>query len=984
MHPLRLTALAALLLASACGDCNSRTSLSDVDNDGVADVDDNCPGAPNPEQLDTDQDATGDACDRCPTVSDRDQADGDGDGVNDVCDNCPGAPNPGQEDANFTPGQRVGPGDACDRDADDIVDDQDNCSGMDNADQTNLDCTLDGATCDSLGDACDSDDDGDGVCDPGQSGGGCTGSDNCALVINGDQLDTDSDGLGDACDDDLDGDLVVNDSDSCPFDANPAQEDQDNDNRGDACDPDADGDGTCDPGRSDAACSGSDNCPAISNPGQEDLDQDDRGDLCDADLDGDGVCDPGRSDGVCTGSDNCPRDANTSQADSDHDGVGDVCDLDADADSDGIDDGVDNCQGLANPDQLDLDGDGAGDACDGDDDGDGLCDRGVTASGCSGADNCDRMANRDQANTDGDASGDVCDNCPASANDGQTDGDGDTTGDACDNCPEAANPSQWDRDGDGLGDICDDVVNYAGLVMLQRYKKEAVYLQSDETWGAAVFGERVDWPRNYQWAINTWMAAGWPPLPATGGTWGLADLLAPWEPADFSSHDAGAVVQVSHASGVAMAINWDTTTYPGFSVYYNGPYQLNRWLWGESYDISAPGGADLPPFTVSRGMRLPQDFTVSPDVTSQQLVIFQDTDTTLSWTPGPVSGTAMHVRVLSGHRIISFIADDHSGTVTIPAAQLAELPIGRATVSLQRVIETPFSVGGKIYTAIAYVDQEAYMQLIPGCDFTERGTNNDQAGANALGDPLTSEFNVCGVYETRGDVDYYAFSGSAGQLLSARTYAAELASTVDTVLEIVDPSGNLLASNDNANSATKDSSLMRILPSSGTWYVTVSHNNRNQGGGPGYNYNLLLQLFSVPGQPFAFSDTQEGSNPDPTCYNVPDSRYELIEGLPANCSVSVSGPATASHISLVVDAAHSYPTDLKLVLVHPDGSELILDNHTGKIRGVFDQTLAVDDRQRTLADLAGRDPSGTWTLRSTDWYAWDVGTLRNLVLFIEP
>ena len=48
----------------------------DADGDGVADADDNCPNAPNPDQPDSDGDNVGDACD----------PDDDGDGVNDAVD----------------------------------------------------------------------------------------------------------------------------------------------------------------------------------------------------------------------------------------------------------------------------------------------------------------------------------------------------------------------------------------------------------------------------------------------------------------------------------------------------------------------------------------------------------------------------------------------------------------------------------------------------------------------------------------------------------------------------------------------------------------------------------------------------------------------------------------------------------------------------------------------------------------------------------
>jgi len=200
----------------------------------------------------------------------------------------------------------------------------------------------------------DDDDDNDGVQNT---------LDNCPIIPNSSQLDTDGDNDGNACDDDDDDDTVLDINDNCPLEVNPDQLDTDSDDKGDVCDSDTDNDGVLD----------AEDIELLNPLACEDMDFDscddctigvdgfgplvDNNSLNDGtDTDADGACNDGDvdddNDAVDDVSDNCILIPNYYQEDSDGNGVGDACDDDDDDDT--VLDINDNCPLNWNPDQEDI------------------------------------------------------------------------------------------------------------------------------------------------------------------------------------------------------------------------------------------------------------------------------------------------------------------------------------------------------------------------------------------------------------------------------------------------------------------------------------------------------------------------------------------------------------------------------------------------------------------------------------------------------
>jgi hypothetical protein len=119
--------------------------------------------------------------------------------------------------------------------------------------------------------------------------------------------------------------------------------------------------------------------------------------------------------------------------------------------------------------------------------------------------------------------------------------------------------------------------------------------------------------------------------------------------------------------------------------------------------------------------------------------------------------------------------------------------------------------------------------------------------------------------------------------------------------------------------------------------------------------------------PTATAKTYEST----TALAIPDNAPAGVSG-----TLEIPDSVTAASVALELDVTHTYVGDLTITLTHGTTTVKVW-NRTGGSQDGINQTFA-------LADFAGKDVKGTWTLKVVDGAAMDDGTVNRWALVVTP
>ena len=181
---------------------------------------------------------------------------------------------------------------------------------------------------------------------------------------------------------------------------------------------------------------------------------------------------------------------------------------------------------------------------------------------------------------------------------------------------------------------------------------------------------------------------------------------------------------------------------------------------------------------------------------------------------------------------------------------------------------------------------------------------------------------VAGTITNSDHARAYSFSAVAGDVVSLELVATD--GSLDTLLSLYDPNGNLVAANDDVDDVTNSAIRLRTLPVGGTYTVIASRYGRDLGGTEG-NFNLTLsQQSSETVSELAALNLPSGDVEVSLLWSTAADLQLLVRD-PRGNSVYDDFPTTAYGASLALAGNVGCSSDLESPVSHiywPSGSAI--------------------------------------------------------------
>jgi subtilisin-like proprotein convertase family protein/subtilisin family serine protease len=104
--------------------------------------------------------------------------------------------------------------------------------------------------------------------------------------------------------------------------------------------------------------------------------------------------------------------------------------------------------------------------------------------------------------------------------------------------------------------------------------------------------------------------------------------------------------------------------------------------------------------------------------------------------------------------------------------------------------------------------------------------------------------------------------------------------------------------------------------------------------------------------------------------DIPDA------GTPVESSIDINERGTINEMRVKVNISHTFIGDLRVDLIAPDGTSVVLHNNTGGSANDIVKTYSAQETP-ALRAMLDKPIQGTWRLRVTDTFRLDVGRLNN-------